>query len=75
MTSVERIIEICEKLESEGQYESYPSEKPPKTWPDKGQIVFKNVSLNYTESDIDQLALKNLDFNIDPGMRVKKFHK
>ena len=44
MTSVERIVEYC-KLEAE------PPEKtdvePPKEWPDRGSIYFKDMSFRY----------------------------
>ncbi|XP_055606093.1 ATP-binding cassette sub-family C member 4-like [Uranotaenia lowii] len=63
MTSVERIM----------QYTEIPSEKappkiPPKDWPWKGQLEFRNMSLRY---DVDGApVLKNLDLTIEPTWKV-----
>lgn len=44
MTSVERVMEY-NSIESEGDLESSPAGKPPKSWPSEGKIEFKHVSL------------------------------
>ncbi|CAB3220069.1 unnamed protein product [Arctia plantaginis] len=63
MTSVERII----------QFTSLPQEKdegssPPKDWPQRGRIVFKDLSLRYDEKA--DPVLKNLNFKIESGWKV-----
>lgn len=67
MTSVERILQFTE-LEKEGPFESNSVDKPPSSWPSKGEIRFDNVSLRYSESESP--VLKSLNFIIEPGMRV-----
>lgn len=63
MTSVERVIQYTD-LESELN----PSNKPPKMWPQNGQIQMKNMSLRY---DVNSSAvLKNLQINIDAGWKI-----
>ena len=62
MTSVERVDEYSH-LEPEKNLESTPDNKrPPKEWPDKGAIVFNDVSLQYNPEDPP--VLKNLCFTV-----------
>lgn len=63
MTGVERIL----------QFTSLPQEKtegpsPPKDWPQKARLVFRDMSLRYdAESDP---VLKNLNIIIESGWKV-----
>ncbi|KAL6424749.1 hypothetical protein ACFW04_010010 [Cataglyphis niger] len=65
MTAVERIL----------QYTNLPAESaaisdnpPPPTWPSKGQLMFKDVSMKYDKND--PFVLKNLNFSIEPGWKI-----
>ncbi|CAG2119190.1 unnamed protein product, partial [Medioppia subpectinata] len=49
MTSVERLLEYT-AIKPEAELESTPDRKPPKNWPQMGEIVFKDMSLQYNES-------------------------
>lgn len=67
MTSVERII----------QFSSLPQEKdegsnPPKDWPQKGRVVFNDLSLRY-DADADPV-LKHLNIEIESGWKVGIAH-
>lgn len=68
MTSVERMLQFTE-LDSEGPFDSDPGQKPNKDWPDKGKVEFKEVYLRYT--DEEEPILKNLNFVVEPGMKVR----
>ena len=62
MTSVERVDEYSH-LEPENNLESTPdNNRPPKEWPNKGVIEFKDVSLQYNPEDPP--VLKNLFFSV-----------
>lgn len=67
MTSVERVLELT-RLEREGPFDSEPGDKPPATWPSKGEIKFHHVYLSY--SDEDGPVLKDINIAIDPGMKI-----
>ncbi|XP_014088878.3 probable multidrug resistance-associated protein lethal(2)03659 isoform X1 [Bactrocera oleae] len=69
MTSVERLIEY-EEIEPEGELESKPSKKPPKTWPEQGKIVFDELSLRYFPDMKTDRVLKSLNFEIQPSEKV-----
>ncbi|CAG2118752.1 unnamed protein product, partial [Medioppia subpectinata] len=49
MTAVERVLEYT-AIKPEAELESTPDRKPPKDWPQMGEIVFKDMSLQYNES-------------------------
>lgn len=61
MTSVERVDEYS-NLEPEAALESPPDRRPPKEWPQTGQIEFRQVTLRYSEDAPP--VLKNLSFKI-----------
>uniref|UniRef100_A0A2S2N873 Putative multidrug resistance-associated protein lethal n=1 Tax=Schizaphis graminum TaxID=13262 RepID=A0A2S2N873_SCHGA len=61
MTSVERVVEYT-NVPQEAALESSPDKKPPKEWPDKGQIVFDNFYLRYSLDTAH--VLKNLNIQI-----------
>ncbi|ALC47338.1 CG4562 [Drosophila busckii] len=69
MTAVERVVEY-EDLEPEGEFESKPNKKPPKEWPDEGQIKFDDLSLRYfPEKDADYV-LRSLNIDIKTCEKV-----
>ena len=59
LNSVERIKEY-DTLEQEAP-EVIESNRPPKDWPNKGEVVFKDVSMRYRQGE---LVLKNISVNI-----------
>lgn len=67
MTSVERILEYS-NLPQEPALERKPDNRPPENWPQKGQIMFHNVSLTYDRQQ--KPALKNLKFKIEPNEMI-----
>ncbi|XP_005190477.1 probable multidrug resistance-associated protein lethal(2)03659 [Musca domestica] len=69
MTSVERVVEY-ESIEPEGELESEPNKKPPKTWPEKGTVVFDNLSLRYAPDPKSDYVLKSLNFVIQSCEKV-----
>ena len=66
LTSIERINEYC-NTPHEAEW-SIEETKPPKEWPDQGNIQFRNYSLKYRE-DLDY-ALKDLNINIGSGEKI-----
>ncbi|XP_067128898.1 ATP-binding cassette sub-family C member 4-like [Centruroides vittatus] len=67
MHSVSRILNYS-KLKSEASYESSPDKKPPSDWPQKGEIHFENVSLQYSKNK--NVVLQNLSFRIYSGEKI-----
>ncbi|XP_023241663.1 multidrug resistance-associated protein 4-like [Centruroides sculpturatus] len=67
MNSVKRILKYS-KLKSEASYESSPENRPPSEWPQRGEIHFDNVSLQYSEDK--NIVLKNLTFRIHSGEKI-----
>lgn len=67
MISVERVLQYC-KLEKEGPFESLPTGKPPRDWPQAGKITFKNMYLQYDPREAP--VLRNLNINIKAGEKV-----
>ncbi|KAF7297335.1 Multidrug resistance-associated ABC transporter protein [Mycena indigotica] len=65
MNSVERLVTYAE-LPAEGAATT-PND-PPATWPDQGEIMFKNVKMAYREGL--PLVLKGISFDIKPGEKV-----
>lgn len=62
MTSVERVLEYS-RLEEEEDEEETPSKVlVPEMWPEKGEIVFRNVSVRYSPQA--EPVLKELTFEI-----------
>ncbi|KAG5421468.1 YBT1 [Candida metapsilosis] len=66
MNSVERLQEYLE-VEQEPPYE-IPETEPPASWPDKGQISVKDVSLRYSP-ELPRV-IKNVTFDIEPCHKV-----
>ncbi|XP_023226987.1 multidrug resistance-associated protein 4-like [Centruroides sculpturatus] len=67
MNSVKRILKYS-NLKSEASYESLPNKRPPSDWPEKGEIHFDNVSLQYSKDK--NVVLKNLTFHIRSGEKI-----
>lgn len=72
MTSVERVLQYS-KLDKEGPFDSLPTAKPSRDWPNKGKITFKNTYLRYAP-DIAP-ALRNLNVTIEPSEKVRTIVK
>lgn len=72
MTSVERVMEYINlKPENEPKIEPpKPDEKAPNfdNWAKRGEIVFKNLSLKYSEDS--HRILKSLNLRIKPGEKI-----
>lgn len=67
MTSVERILEYS-KLPAEPNLERTNENKVADNWPENGQVIFKDVTLNYDRQE--KPALKNLDFTVEPKQMI-----
>ena len=65
MTSVERVFAYT-KLECEPGY--MIERRPPENWPNKGNIIFKEVSLRYYPGGPQ--VLKNIKLNIKGGAKI-----
>ncbi|KAG9492341.1 hypothetical protein GDO78_000707 [Eleutherodactylus coqui] len=66
-TSVERIDYYIENLESETPLH-FPTNSPPKEWPQNGGITFENVEMRYRDSL--PLVLKKISFTIEPREKI-----
>ncbi|XP_022216187.2 probable multidrug resistance-associated protein lethal(2)03659 [Drosophila obscura] len=69
MTAVERVVEY-EDLEPEGDFESKPSKKPPKDWPEEGKIIFDDLSLKYFPDKAADYVLRSLNIAIQGCEKV-----
>ncbi|KII85519.1 hypothetical protein PLICRDRAFT_319144 [Plicaturopsis crispa FD-325 SS-3] len=65
MNAVERIL-VYTDLPSEGDEVS--PDTPPASWPDKGQIEFRDVQLAYRKGL--PLVLKGVSFDVKPGEKI-----
>ncbi|KAJ7457054.1 multidrug resistance-associated ABC transporter [Mycena latifolia] len=65
LNSVERIL-IYAELPAEG--DATTPDDPPSSWPDRGEVSFKNVEMCYREGL--PLVLKDISFDIRPGEKV-----
>jgi ABC-type multidrug transport system fused ATPase/permease subunit len=66
MTAVERVLEYC----ALDQEPSPPKNRPPMNWPTHGEIVFKNVSMSYSNEDDTTLALRDITLTIRGGEKI-----
>ncbi|QRG38744.1 hypothetical protein FDK38_003162 [Candidozyma auris] len=66
IVSVERVLEYSE-LTPEAPEVVYDN-RPPKTWPQDGEVVFKNYSTRY-RPELD-LVLKNINLEIKPHEKI-----
>ncbi|KAH8269315.1 hypothetical protein KR018_003153 [Drosophila ironensis] len=69
MTSVERVLEYRD-LASEGEFASPADKKPPKNWPQHGQIEANGLSLKYSPDIKSDNVLKSLKFVIKPREKI-----
>lgn len=69
MTAVERIIEY-ETVDPEDELEASADRKPPSSWPERGETIFKKLSLRYFPDPKSDLVLKELDFHIAPTEKI-----
>lgn len=69
MVSVERVVQYT-KLEKEHPLETI-GQKPPRDWPSRGKIQFKNTYLSYA-LELSPV-LKNVNIEIDSGEKVSIF--
>ncbi|XP_023210595.1 multidrug resistance-associated protein 4-like, partial [Centruroides sculpturatus] len=67
MNAVKRILKYS-NLKSEASYESLPNKRPLSDWPERGEIHFDNVSLQYSTDK--NIVLKNLTFHIRSGEKI-----
>lgn len=67
MTSVERVLEYT-NIEHERALISPPDKRPPKAWPEYGNVEFKNLYLKY--NPMEPPVLRNLNFHITPKEKV-----
>ncbi|XP_012262524.2 ATP-binding cassette sub-family C member 4-like [Athalia rosae] len=65
MTSVERVLQYT-ALPKEGPFTT--KNPPPATWPEKGRLTFKNVSMKY--ADHKPPVLKDMNLQIEPGWKI-----
>ena len=68
MISVERVLQYT-RLPIEADLESRPGQKPPDTWPSRGSLEAKGLSLRYSPSL--PTVLKDLHFHIREGEKVR----
>ncbi|CUM64740.1 uncharacterized protein PRCAT00002351001 [Priceomyces carsonii] len=66
MNSVERLQEYFE-IEQEPPYE-IPETKPRASWPDRGEIIVKDVSLRYSP-ELPRV-IKNVSFDVEPNNKI-----
>lgn len=67
MTSVERVLEYT-NIENEADLETKGDKKPPPSWPENGEVVFKRLYLKYAPDEPP--VLRNLNFTIKPREKV-----
>ncbi|CAG2100059.1 unnamed protein product, partial [Medioppia subpectinata] len=67
MTSVERMLEYS-RITPEAELESPPERKPPTDWPQTGEIIFKDMSLQYNETT--NKVLKHISVCLKGGEKV-----
>jgi ABC-type multidrug transport system fused ATPase/permease subunit len=68
MNSVERLVTYAE-LPAEGA--ATTPQDPPSSWPDRGEITFKNVEMSYREGL--PLVLKGVPLTCGPARRCPKY--
>ena len=66
MTSVERIMDYS-RLEQEAPG-TVPEKEPPKTWPERGVVEFKDVKLRYAVTE--PYVLRGINFKTKPHEKI-----
>ncbi|CAF4026024.1 unnamed protein product [Adineta steineri] len=69
MTAVERILEYC-SLEQEPTVQLSLNNQLSNNWPSHGQIVFRNVSMSYSNDDKTSLVLHNITLTIQSEEKI-----
>ncbi|CAF0750503.1 unnamed protein product [Adineta steineri] len=69
MTAVERILEYC-SLEQEPSVQLSLNNRLSNNWPSHGQIVFRNVSMSYSNDDKTSLVLRNITLTIQSEEKI-----
>ncbi|CAF0789068.1 unnamed protein product [Adineta steineri] len=69
MTAVERILEYC-SLEQEPSVQLSLNNRLSNNWPSHGQIVFRNVSMSYSNDDKTSLVLRNITITIQSEEKI-----
>ena len=69
MTAVERVLEFC-SLDQEPPAQVLPVNRPSSTWPSQGRIIFKNVSMTYSNDKDAPLALDNISVTVEGGEKI-----
>lgn len=69
MTAVERVVEY-NSVDPEPAFDSAADKKPPKEWPEKGEIKFNKLSLSYFPDPTQEKVLKELDLQIFPQEKI-----
>ncbi|CAF0930502.1 unnamed protein product [Adineta steineri] len=69
MTAVERILEYC-SLEQEPTVQLSLNNRLSNNWPSHGQIVFRNVSMSYSNDDKTSLVLHNITLTIQSEEKI-----
>ena len=69
MTAVERVVEY-NSVDPEPAFESAPDKKPPKEWPEKGEIKFEKLSMSYFPDSSHEKVLKDLNIEILPQEKI-----
>ena len=67
MSSVERILYYTDHIEPEAPSVIPEKDPEPGSWPTKGEIEFKNMSMRYRDGP---LVLKDLSLKINPGEKI-----
>lgn len=67
MNATERVHHYATAIETEAPLE-LPDRKPKASWPEKGEVIIKNVVLRYREGL--PTVLKNLNLNVNGGERI-----
>jgi ATP-binding cassette, subfamily C (CFTR/MRP), member 1 len=67
MNAVERILHYTDLP---GEAPAITTSDPPPSWPDKGEITFKNVEMRYRENL--PLVLDDVTFHVRPGEKVSR---
>jgi ABC-type multidrug transport system fused ATPase/permease subunit len=67
MTSVERLVHYTKNIQSEAP-QIIPTNRPPAHWPDKGEIIYKDVDVRYRENA--EPALQGISFHVNPKEKI-----
>lgn len=68
MTAVERVVEY-QTVDPESELDSKPDKKPPRDWPNNGEIKFDKLSLSYYP-DMQEKVLHELELQINSGDKI-----